>query len=284
MKKSVLLLISLGLLVPLVIILSPKENHPSVSQTSETMQGKLTVTGSSTIAPLAQEIAKQFELRHPHVRVDVQTGGSSRGISDTRRGLAHIGMVSRQLKTNEQDLAAHKIAIDGVTLIVHKKNPVTQLTDDQIRAIYTGKLSNWAAVGGTDDPITVINKAEGRSTLEVFLDYFRLKNKNIKPHIIIGDNEQAVKLVAQNPHAIAYVSIGTAEYSQQHEVPIKLLAINGVVASSLNVSQGTFPLTRELNFVTHGAPNKLSTAFIQFAQSAATYPLIKAQSFVPITP
>jgi len=284
MKKNVLFLIGLALLVPLVIILSSEENPTSVSQTSKALQGKLIITGSSTIAPLAQEMAKQFESSYPNVRVDVQTGGSSRGISDVRRSLTHIGMVSRQLKASEQDLTAHKIAMDGVTLIVHQQNPVTQLTDDQIRAMYTGKFSNWTDLGGTDNPITVINKAEGRSTLEVFLGYFGLKNQQIKPDIVIGDNEQAIKLVAQNPHAIAYVSIGTGEYSQQHGVPIKLLAINGIAASSHNVNQATFPITRELNFITHGIPNKLSLAFIEFAQSPATFPLIKAQSFVPLTP
>ncbi len=284
MKQGVLILIGLGLLASLMVILSSEENDPSANQAGATLQGKLTITGSSTLAPLAQEMAKQFESRYPNVRVDVQTGGSSRGISDVRRRLAHIGMVSRQLKVNEQDLTAHKIAMDGVTLIVHKKNPVTQLTDDQIRAIYIGKFTNWSNVGGNENRITVINKAEGRSTLEVFLSYFGLKNQQVKPHIIIGDNEQAIKLVAQNPQAIAYVSIGTGEYSQQHGVPIKLLAINGVTASSHNVSQANFPLTRELNFITHGIPNKLSLAFIEFAQSPTMHPLIKAQSFVPITP
>lgn len=77
---------------------------------------KVVITGSSTVAPLVAEIAKRFEQHHPGVRVDVQSGGSSRGISDARSGLADIGMVSRALKPDEADLNAATIAMDGVVL------------------------------------------------------------------------------------------------------------------------------------------------------------------------
>src|SRR5262245_3820261 len=93
--------------------------------------GKLVLTGSSTIAPLAAEIGKRFEAAHPGVRIDVQTGGSSRGIADARQGLADIGMASRALKKDESDLLAFTIALDGVCLIVHQDNPVEKLADQQ---------------------------------------------------------------------------------------------------------------------------------------------------------
>jgi len=107
---------------------------------------KLTLTGSSTLAPLAMDIAKRFEDAHPGVRIDVQTGGSSRGIADVRSGLAEIGMASRSLKTDESDLTAHRLARDGVCLIAHPDNPVASLTDAQVVAIYTGKARNWKEV------------------------------------------------------------------------------------------------------------------------------------------
>src|SRR5689334_25117983 len=98
---------------------------------------KLVLTGSSTIAPLALEIGKRFEQQNKGVRVDVQTGGSSRGVSDARSGLAQIGMVSRALKPEENDLTAYTIAQDGVCMILHKSNPVGTLSNDQVKAIYT---------------------------------------------------------------------------------------------------------------------------------------------------
>ncbi len=130
---------------------------------------RLVVTGSSTVAPLAAEISRLYEAQHPADRVDVQTGGSSRGIADARQGLADVGMVSRSPKDGEDDLIWYPIARDGICLIAHRDNPLTSLTDDQVVAIYRGDVSNWRELGGPDAEITVVNKAEGRSTLEVFL-------------------------------------------------------------------------------------------------------------------
>lgn len=133
-------------------------------------KNRIVLTGSSTIAPLASELARRFESLHPGIRIDVQTGGSSRGIADAKRGVADIGMVSRELRANESSLHPHPIARDGIAIIIHRDNPITKLDPDQIKSIYRGTLSNWSQVGGRDAPITVVNKADGRSTLELFLD------------------------------------------------------------------------------------------------------------------
>lgn len=252
------------------------------SKDPEAVQGKLVLTGSSTVAPLAAEIGKRFESLHLGARVDVQSGGSSRGITDARQGLADIGMVSRALKPDEADLQAFPIARDGVTLIVHKSNVIKQLSDAQVVNIYTGKVTNWKEVGGRDAAITVVNKAEGRSTLELFLNYFKLKNSDVKAQVVIGENEQGIKTVAGNPNAIGYVSIGTAEYDATHGIPIKLLPVGGVAASVESVRDETFPLSRPLNLVTKTPPQGLARAFIEFARSKEVYDIIKGQYFVPI--
>lgn len=243
----------------------------------------LVLTGSSTIAPLAAEIGKRFERAHPGVQVNVQTGGSSRGIADARRGLNDIGMVSRALNADEQGLHAFTIARDGVGIIVNANNPVDALSNAQIVAIFTGQIENWQGVGGPDAPITVVNKAAGRATLEVFLEYFALEGAAIEADVIVGDNEQGIKTVAGNPHAIGYVSIGTAVYDAELGIPIKLLPLAGVPATLDNVGNGAFPMARPLNLVTAEAPAGLAAAFIAFARSAKVHDLIAAQYFVPIT-
>jgi phosphate transport system substrate-binding protein len=249
---------------------------------TDQLTGKLVITGASTLAPLIAEIGKRFESLYPTVRIDVQSGGSSRGVADARQGLADIGMVSRAMKEDERDLSAFPVARDGVCPILHQENPVQALADEQIVAIYTGTITNWKTVGGTDAPITVVNKAEGRSTLEVFLHYFKLKNVDVKAQVVIGDNEQGVKTVAGNRNAIGYVSIGTAEYDATHGVPIKLLPIGGVAASTESVRKGSFPLSRPLHLVTRTSPSGLAKAFIEYAQSRAVHDLIKQQYFVPL--
>lgn len=242
---------------------------------------KLLLTGSSTMAPLMSEIGRRFESIHPGVRVDVQTGGSSRGLHDTRRKIADIGLVSRALKPEEQDLLAHTIALDGIGIVLHASNPLTALTQEQIVAIYQGKITNWQTIGGQNARITVVNKAEGRSTLELFLDYFRLKNSAIKPHAIIGDNQQGIKTIAGNRHAIGYLSIGTVAHAISQGIAIKLLPLDRIVASAANVRAGSYPLARPLNLVTRETPVGLVRDFIEFARSEQVHDLVEAQYFIP---
>ena len=252
-----------------------------ISGSAFAQEKKLTITGSSTVAPLVAEIAKRFESQNRGVRVDVQTGGSSRGVNDARSGVADIGMASRSLSKEEQDLKSSLIANDGISVIIHKSNPVVALTREQIIDIYTGKITNWKELGGKDQKITVVNKAEGRSTLELFLAFFKLKNTDIKAQVVIGDNQQGVKTVGGNPGAIGYVSIGTAEFESENGVPLKLLPLGGIAATTENVRNGTFPLSRQLNLITKTEPQGLSKQFIDFARSPAVTDLVKEQYFVP---
>lgn len=274
MKKSLLFLI-LILTLSFSWVYFYKNSEKPVVQ-------KIVLTGSSTVAPLVAEIAKRFESLNPNIRIDVQTGGSSRGINDVRASLIDIGMASRSLKKSESELLNFSIALDGISIIVNKANPVTSLDKQQIIDIYRGEIVNWQALGGPDASIVVVNKAEGRSTLELFLHYFGLQNTDVKPHVIIGDNQQGIKTVAGNPYAIAYVSVGAAEYEAGHQVPIKLLPLDGIMASVENVRNQTFPLSRPLNLITRKQPMGIVKDFIAFARSEQVDDLIDAQYFVPV--
>lgn len=254
----------------------------SVADPAVSEQRQIIITGASTLAPLISEMGKRFEQTHSGLRIDVQSGGSSRGVADSRSGLADIGMVSRNLKPDEADLQRFPVARDGVCVILHSSNPVTQLTNEQIIEIYLGHKRNWKDVGGADAPITVVNKAEGRSTLEVFATYFKLPTREIHADVVIGDNEQGVKTVAVNPNAIGYVSIGTAEFAHGNGVPIHLLPLSGIAASVRNVANGTFPMSRTLHLVTKAPPTGIVADFLKFAASEQVHDLVKDLSFVPI--
>ena len=280
--RKLYLVVRLALVSAVLFGMAACASPPGISEAEPQLSGKLVLTGSSTIAPLAAELGKRFEAMHPDVRVDVQAGGSARGITDVRQGLSTIGMVSRDLKDDEQDLVATTIARDGVCIILPQASPVTELSRQQIVDIYLGKVTNWAEVGGPDAPITVVNKAEGRSALELFTQFFKIDAKDIKAQVVIGDNEQGIKTVAGNPNAIGYVSIGTAEYDAAHGTPIKLLPLDGVAATSAHVRDGTFPIARPLNLVTVGQPQGLAQAFIEWARSPAMYEVVKEQFLVPL--
>lgn len=249
----------------------------------------ITLSGSSTIAPLATEIGLRFEELHPGVRVEVQTGGSSRGIADVRAGLVAIGMVSRMLADDEHDLVPVVIARDGIALIVHADNPITELDTDQVRGIYTGAIESWSDLAPnpsglgpiTDDPITVVHKAEGRATLAVFLEAFDLDSETIRPDVVIGDNEQGIKTVASDPNAIGYVSIGAAELNAAAGTPIRLLPFRGVAASRTTLAAGEYPIARPLLLITAAPARGLIAEYLDFARSPAVADLIEGLSFVP---
>ena len=125
---------------------------------------RIQLSGSSTVGPLAEEIGKRYEKLNPDVRIEVQTGGSSRGIAEAKSGLADIGMSSRALKDSETDgRKAWPIAMDGVCFIVHANNPVSSLSRSQLLSIIKGEVDNWKHFGGADESIVFINRAAGRS-------------------------------------------------------------------------------------------------------------------------
>jgi len=132
------LLVYAFLCLHVLVLLSPAEAD----------RGRLVITGSSTMAPLLLEIGKRFEATHPDTRIDVQTGGSSRGIADTINGLADIGMASRALKPQEKHLHGSVVARDGIGIILHTSNPIQELTNVQVRSIYNGEIANWQQIGG----------------------------------------------------------------------------------------------------------------------------------------
>lgn len=247
------------------------------------LAGQLTLAGSSTIQPVAEVLGQEFEKFHPKVRINVQGGGSSVGITAPQSGLADIGMVSRALHAEEaQRLTPTTFAVDGIALIVHASTPIAGLSRQQVIDIYTGKVSNWQALGWNDARIVVVNKEEGRATLELFEHCFALRGKFVRDAVIIGPNGQAIATVAGNPQALAYVSIGSAEAAVEQGTPIKLLALDGVAATSINVQNGMYGLLRPLNFVTVGPPQGMTKVFLDFVLTPAGQRIVKEQEFVPV--
>jgi phosphate transport system substrate-binding protein len=241
---------------------------------------RIVVTGSSTMAPLLLELGNAFEAVHG-VQVDVHSGGSGRGLQDVRAGAADIGMVSRALTASEDDLHGRVIARDGVALIVNASNSVDALSDDALTGLFQGRWRTWASQGGSAEPVTVIHKAAGRSTQEVFLAHFELPNASIEAHVIAGENQEVIRLVAGNHGAIGYVSIGTAEHEAGRGVPIRLLPLNGVAATVENVRAGRYPLARELTLVSREPPAGATAALLDFVGSADAESIYGRYGFIP---
>jgi phosphate transport system substrate-binding protein len=247
----------------------------------EKLQGKIRFAGSSTMAPLVEALAKRFQKLHPEVIIEVEMGGSSRGVQDVREGSCNIGMVARSLNDNERDLIGFPIARDGVCLIVHKDNPVKSLSSEQVVGIYTGQITNWKEAGGNDAPIADINRAEGQAVRELFTQFFKIKSEDFKVSGSAAENLEGIKAVVKNPNAVVYMSIGEVDIRIGQGMPVKSLAMDGIAATSRNVRNGHFPIQRPLMLITRTLPAGLMKAFIDFALSPSASDVISACSFVP---
>lgn len=245
---------------------------------------RFVLTGSSTCQPVLQEVTARLEQQTPGLRFQVETGGSGRGIADAKAGKAQVGMSSRDLSPEErQGLTVVPFARDGVTVVANAARDLKAITSEQVKAIYTGKITNWNELGGPDARIKVLNKAEGRATLEVFLAAFKLKNSDIRADVVVGDNAQCVRLVTADEFAIGYLSIGEALRAVERKEPLRLLQLDGVEATLGNVQNGTFPLGRSLYLLFPGEPDATGTKIVDYLQSTAGRELLLAQGFVPLS-
>jgi len=247
----------------------------------EKLQGKIRFTGSSTMAPLVEALGKRFRALHPEVIIEVEIGGSSRGIHDVREGSCNIGMVARPLNDDERDLIGFPIARDGVCLIVHKDNPVTSLSSEQVVGIYTGQITNWKEAGGNDAPIAAINRAEGQAVRELFTQFLKIKSDDFKVSGSAAENLEGIKAIVENPNAIVYMSIGEANIRIGQGVPVKSLDMHGITATNRNIRNGRFPIQRPLMLVTQTLPSGIMDAFIEFALSPNATGIISECRFVP---
>ena len=241
----------------------------------------LKLVGSSTMAPLVAELAKVFQASRPNVKLAVESGGSGRGVNEARAGTADIGMASRALTEKESDLVGFSIARDGICFIVHAENPVRAITTAQVRDIFAGRIANWKGVGGADAPISVVTRPQGYSSLEVFSEHLRVKADEIKASSAAGENDHAIKAVAADRNAITFVSVGEAERRAAAGEPIRLLTFDGIVATSENIRNGKYVLSRSLTLVTRSLPKGEAKAFIEFAMSPRAAPIIRKYDFVP---
>lgn len=242
---------------------------------------RLTITGSSTLAPVVAELARRFTAQHPEVKIEVRMGGSGRGISDAREGKADIGMVSRALKADEKDLFAFTVARDGVALAVHRDNPVKAVTRAQVVDLLTGRAANWKALGGADAPVRLISRPAGRGSLETIVAYAGIREDEIKPATLAGDNAEAVKALLADRNALVFISVGMAEHAVAQGSAIRLLALDGVPASVRTVQDGSYPTARPLNLVTRAIPLGPAGKFIQFALSPQARGAIEQYDYVP---
>lgn len=239
--------------------------------------GGLTLAGSTSVQPFAELLAEEYMGQHPDSPpINVQGGGSTAGIQAAQTGAADIGMSSRGLRGDETGLQTITIARDAIAIIVNPKNPVGDLTLEQIRAIFSGEVANWNEVGGDDHPITLVTREEGSGTRGAFQELV-MGEAEISSGAIVQDSNGAVReIVAGDPHAIGYISLGIADERE------KVLKVDGVEPSIETVEGGEYRLVRPFLFVLKGKPQGLAKDFIDFALSPEAQELLTQEGLIRV--
>jgi len=172
-------------------------------------QATIVLAGSRSVTPIIETLSEEYKKDHTNIKIDIQGGGSSAGVTAADSGVANIGMVSRSLKVGDPALTESIIAYDGVAVIVHPSNPIKDITVEQLAAIYAGNVKNWKEIGGSDAPITIIDKEEGSGTRDVFLEKV-MGEKNISSTAVVMNGTGAARAaVASDPNAIGYISFAS---------------------------------------------------------------------------
>jgi phosphate transport system substrate-binding protein len=232
------------------------------------------LAGSTSVQPFAEILAEDYMKLYPDVSIDVQGGGSAAGIMAASSGTADIGMSSRALAGDELKLWWVEIARDGLAVIVNPKNPLASLTLAQVRDIYAGTVTNWSLLGGTRGAIHVVAREDGSGTRASFESMIMGKT-SITPRAIIQDSNGAVRqVVADDPGAIGFVSLGLVDTS------VKALALDGTAATRDNVINGSYGLSRPFLFLARSEPVGKVKQFVDFVLSDAGKKILDTEGLV----
>jgi phosphate transport system substrate-binding protein len=252
----------------------------------------LVIKGSDTMAMLGQGWAEAYMKGHPNVELSVQGGGSGTGITALINGTTDICQASRAMKGSEiakcKDRSfvpvATVVALDGIAIAVSDDNPLSSLTLDQLKDIYTGKVTNWKQVGGKDAPIVLLSRENSSGTYAFFRE-FVLDNARYASTAMMMPTTKAIQQeIGNNPRAIGYG--GEAYFRNKPGCKVLPIAMKAggkpVLPSDDNVRAKTYPISRPLYLYTAGTPAGEIASYIKFCVSDAGQAIAKKLGYVAL--
>lgn len=242
------------------------------------LSGTVATDGSTSMETVIGALGESFMNANSDVTVTYNPTGSGSGIQAVQEGRCDIGLASRSLKDEEaaSGLTGTVLAYDGIAIIVNPENPVTDLTAQQIAAIYTGEITNWSEVGGDDGEIVLIGREAGSGTRDGFetitgtTDACRYRQE-------LTSTGDVITTVASNPNAIGYASLASVKDT------VKALSVDGVIPTEAAVKDGSYTVQRPFVLVTRTgeALSDAAQAFYDYATSPDAYDVITAAGVVP---
>ncbi|MEV6327874.1 phosphate ABC transporter substrate-binding protein [Streptomyces sp. NPDC051909] len=251
----------------------------------------LQASGSTTVAPVAADAAEALKAQGMNITVATQ-GGSAGGISQLGAGQIDIALSSKPVSDKDRaaspktDYVETQLGADAVGVIITRQVAdagVKNLTVDQVKGLFEGKITNWKQVGGPDLPVFVYDKEPGRGTREVLDKYLYHGEKPPPPpnsgnFAIVGGNLETRNKLESTPGAVAPLSTGFVEGRDK----LVVVTLDGIAPSKENIASGTYPMSRPLFMVTNGKPQGDAKKFIDYILSDQGQPLLTKHGYLTL--
>ena len=242
------------------------------------LSGTVTLAGSTSMQKLCEAMIESFEEAYPDITVTAEYTGSGAGLEALAGGKTDIGNASRSLKDGEKQSGAVEniVAIDGIAVITHKDNTVSDLTAQQLTDIYTGKITNWKDLGGADEAIVVLGREAGSGTRGAFEELLKIEDQCAYAQELDSTGGVLAK-VAATPGSIGYVSLDVVDDT------VKALSLDGVAPTEENIVAGSYKLSRPFVMATLGTieeQNDLVKTWFHYVQSDEGQAVIKAMGLI----
>jgi len=277
--------------IGLILLLAPAGCRRSNQQANS-----IQIKGSDTMVNLGQAWAEGFMKIRPDVSVAVTGGGSGTGIAALLSGTCDVAELSRELKAEEITLAKEKgfepqqvtVALDGLAVVVHPGNPISQLTMDQLAAIFSGVIRNWREIGGADLPIVILSREVNSGTHVYFKEHVLRRGEKgsmvefAAAALMLPSSQAIADEVAQNSGAIGYFGMGYVSAREKALAVAKDASSPYVRPTIDNVVNQSYPISRPLLMVTRGRPQGLAADFLNYVLSPAGQAIVSKIDFVPV--
>lgn len=281
MKKIIKLCLALLVMMSLVACSgktsTDDENVNGGSTTTETKT--VSTDGSTSMEKVIGALGESFMKNNEGVNFTYNPTGSGSGITAVSEGRCDIGLSSRALKDEEKagGLVETVLAYDGIAIIVNNDNPVTNISLEDLTKVYTGEITNWKELGGSDSEIVLIGREAGSGTRDGFETITDTKD-NCKYRQELTSTGDVITTVSTNPDAIGYASLASVKDN------VKALTVDGVSPTEATIKDGSYPIQRPFVLVTKSgaALSETAQSFFDFATSADVSEIITAAGCVPV--